>query len=420
MKILLGKSQVALRKCRGNTRTIKAGQLKQQGALDRLIHHDEGIQVLESIKRFTSIFWEGQKRFAMIRQLGPASLFYSFSCAETKWVHLLWILGQLVDNKEYTDNQIENMNWEEKCRLIQSDPVTCARHFDYQISQFLRSFVFSSVTPLGKISYWRIHEWSRSSDRDVSTASCMSSSGECRLDAYIAPAGLWLGERVARWLAVPTSECSQECFPMVGIHASGISIPLSLLMLLGWKRIWVASLTRRVCQCGSLSMHFTSFQLGPCPVALASQRSDSTRDVRLSRALSSSPHTNATGHGPSWNDEKHYRELIMLFTSWWNEETDLIGNCSSHEEYFLIMKDNIDDQMKQYAICTEDLNQMEEHLTNMKENDENFDLIAPTTQDVECQDEAEGTQDLHSIQWWDIYGRKYYVQRTNKKQTEGY
>ena len=51
---------------------------------------------------------------------------------------------------------------------------------------------------------------------------------------------------------------------MVGIHASGISIPLFLLMLLGWRRIWIASLTRPVCQCGSLSTHLTSFQLGPC------------------------------------------------------------------------------------------------------------------------------------------------------------
>ena len=49
---------------------------------------------------------------------------------------------------------------------------------------------------------------------------------------------------------------------MVGIHASGISIPLSLLMLLWWRRIWIAFLTRRVCQCGSLSMHLTSFPLG--------------------------------------------------------------------------------------------------------------------------------------------------------------
>ena len=90
----------------------------------------------------------------MIRQLGSASLFCSFSSAETQWIHLLRILGQLVDKKEYTDNELENLNWQEKCRLIQSDPVTCARHFDYQINQFLRKFLLSDAEPLGKIADW--------------------------------------------------------------------------------------------------------------------------------------------------------------------------------------------------------------------------------------------------------------------------
>ena len=44
----------------------------------------------------------------MIRQLGPATLFCSFSSAETLWVHLLRILGQLVDHQEYTDEEINN------------------------------------------------------------------------------------------------------------------------------------------------------------------------------------------------------------------------------------------------------------------------------------------------------------------------
>ena len=46
------------------------------------------------------------------------------------------------------------MNWDAKCRLIQSHPVTCARHFDYQISQFLTSFLYSNAQPLGNISDW--------------------------------------------------------------------------------------------------------------------------------------------------------------------------------------------------------------------------------------------------------------------------
>ena len=52
--------------------------------------------------------------FAMIRNLGPTTLFCSF----------LRILGKLVDDKEYSDNELGKMNWEEKCTLIQSDPVT--------------------------------------------------------------------------------------------------------------------------------------------------------------------------------------------------------------------------------------------------------------------------------------------------------
>ena len=92
--------------------------------------------------------------------------------------------------------------------------------------------------------------------------------------------------------------------------------------------------------------------------------------------------------------EKHYRELIMLFTSWRNEDTDLIGNCSSYQEHFLLVKETIDEQMKQYAVCIEDLNAVQEHLNNEEENN-NFDLIASTTEDIERQDEAEGDHDLH-------------------------
>lgn len=33
-------------------------------------------------------------------------------------------------------------------------------------------------------------------------------------------------------------------------------------------------------------------------------------------------------------DLEKYRELIMLFTSWRNENTDLVDNCSSYLEHF--------------------------------------------------------------------------------------
>ena len=81
--------------------------------------------------------------------------------------------------------------------------------------------------------------------------------------------------------------------------------------------------------------------------------------------------------------EKHYRELIMLFTSWRNEETDLICSSSSYQERYLLLKEKIDKQMMQYAVCSEDLHEIEQPLHNTGCNDEHFDSIAPNTQNIE-------------------------------------
>lgn len=79
----------------------------------------------------------------MIRQLRPAPLFCTFFSAETQWVHLPRILGKLVEKKDCTKNELEKLNWEEKSKLIQSDPVTCGRRPDYQINQFIQKFLLS-------------------------------------------------------------------------------------------------------------------------------------------------------------------------------------------------------------------------------------------------------------------------------------
>ena len=91
--------------------------------------------------------------------------------------------------------------------------------------------------------------------------------------------------------------------------------------------------------------------------------------------------------------EKHYRELLMLFTSWQNEETDLLKNYSTFEEHYLARLDEISQQMQQYAICSEDLNEVGNHLQEC--DDDAYDTIAPVTQDVERQDEHEGCSDTH-------------------------
>ena len=49
MKILLGKSKVALRKCKGNNRNLADGHLKEEDALERLVHLDKGYKFLRAL-----------------------------------------------------------------------------------------------------------------------------------------------------------------------------------------------------------------------------------------------------------------------------------------------------------------------------------------------------------------------------------
>ncbi|CAB4004954.1 Hypothetical predicted protein [Paramuricea clavata] len=76
-----------------------------------------------------------------------------------------------------------------------------------------------------------------------------------------------------------------------------------------------------------------------------------------------------------------------------DEITNLLGNCASYQEHYFQVKNTIDEQMKCYAMCSEDLNVTQDQLNNVEDSDENYDLIAPGTQNIEHQDED--AQELH-------------------------
>ena len=137
----------------GNT-TLTAGVLKRTEGLQSLINHDDGFRFLKALRGSPPYFEKAKKDlFAMICQLGPASLFCSFSSAETKWNHLLRILGKLIDHNDYTDEELNNLTWEEKCQLIQSDPVTCAGHFDFQFNTFFEGRHYERTGSQSRIGF---------------------------------------------------------------------------------------------------------------------------------------------------------------------------------------------------------------------------------------------------------------------------
>lgn len=166
MKTLLDKCQLAVRKFQRKNSKITAGQVKDGTGIKNLIFNDSAYRVLRAIRGSPPYFQKAQKDlFAMIRDLGPATLFCSFSAAETRWLHLLEILGLLIDHKLYTEDELLQLSWQNKCRLIQSDPITCARHFDYQVNLLLNKFIKSPAAPLGHIAdfFYRVEYQQRGS-----------------------------------------------------------------------------------------------------------------------------------------------------------------------------------------------------------------------------------------------------------------
>ena len=144
MKTLIDQCQLALRKIKTKDDSLTVKDVKGP-AVRNLIHQDKAYKFLAQIRGSPPYFEKISKDlFAMIRQLGPATFFITLSAAETRWLHLLRILGQVIDQKTYSNEELESMSWDDKCRLIQADPITCARHFDFCVSKLLKDVLLNS------------------------------------------------------------------------------------------------------------------------------------------------------------------------------------------------------------------------------------------------------------------------------------
>ena len=109
-----GSASLSLGKCKTKGKTFTGGDLKSESSVNRLINLD-GFRVLRNLCGSLPYFERCKKDlFAMIRQRGNPTLFCSFAAAETRWIHLIKILGRLIDNKDYTDDEVGQMSWQRK------------------------------------------------------------------------------------------------------------------------------------------------------------------------------------------------------------------------------------------------------------------------------------------------------------------
>ena len=141
----------------GNTSTsdgreITASMLTDHDEMRKLIQRDQGYKFLKQV-RGTPAFWEKSKKdlFAMIRQLGIPTFFVTFSAADRRWSEITNAILEHLGRPQMTQEQHENMTWEEHCRIIMENPVIATIMFYNRVKSFIKDVIRSPANPIGKI-----------------------------------------------------------------------------------------------------------------------------------------------------------------------------------------------------------------------------------------------------------------------------
>ncbi|XP_062580740.1 uncharacterized protein LOC134242656 [Saccostrea cucullata] len=143
--------QISLRKesaFSDDGKKISGEMLCDKKTLKELFKKDEAVKFLKPV-RGTPPYWQAAQKdiFAMIRQLGIPQFFCSFSSADFRWPEIVeTILKQQGDLRK-----LEELSWNDKCKILRSNPVTAARMFDQRFHTFLKDVIMSDAEPIGKV-----------------------------------------------------------------------------------------------------------------------------------------------------------------------------------------------------------------------------------------------------------------------------
>ncbi|KAG5666229.1 hypothetical protein PVAND_017804, partial [Polypedilum vanderplanki] len=126
---------IVLRKS-AQTNNITAAQVRNKQFVDNAVNNDSAYRFMSAITGSPAYF-EAQKKkiMATVRQTGGFTLFITMSAAETHWPELLVILKKTVDKEDITEEQAMELTFEEKARLISTDPSTCALYYNYRLRE---------------------------------------------------------------------------------------------------------------------------------------------------------------------------------------------------------------------------------------------------------------------------------------------
>lgn len=135
---------------------------KEQIQSDDYIHGciENNLAFLRSIPN-SAFYWAERKRdlFAMIRQYGKPTVFFTISANEIGWPKLLQLLHNLKHNAEISAAEAADFHFIEKSTLINEDAVTCAIYFNKLVNILLKILQSKRYSPFKK--YRILHYFKR-------------------------------------------------------------------------------------------------------------------------------------------------------------------------------------------------------------------------------------------------------------------
>ena len=146
---------IALKKLHGQPLTASQFRSNEQ-CVKNLIFRDQAYLFLRGIPG-SPPYWQKfmYEVIAMVQQLGIPTWFLTLSCADLRWHELFHILSR-VRGENITDEEIDNLSYNEKCSLLNLNPVIVAKHFQHRVETFFKDVLLSNAKPVGKIVYYAL------------------------------------------------------------------------------------------------------------------------------------------------------------------------------------------------------------------------------------------------------------------------
>lgn len=144
---------IQLRKAKPVTRDgrkITSSMLKDKAEVEKLVRNKDALRFMTTL-RATPSYWHKTilDLYAMIRQIGCPTFFASFSAAElSHWPEFI----EAIKAQQGGKVNFHDLDWETKCEILRSNPVTTMRMFDKRVEGLFKYLINSPAQPLGEVT----------------------------------------------------------------------------------------------------------------------------------------------------------------------------------------------------------------------------------------------------------------------------